>query len=92
MCCLFMVLIMLGPRVALICFWLFNTARFNLAFDNIIWPILGVIFIPWTTLMYIIVSPGGIVGWDWLWLGLMLLADIASYGSNAYGHKKNYKF
>ena len=29
--------------------------------------------------MYIIVAPGGVIGWDWLWLGLMLAADIASY-------------
>jgi hypothetical protein len=30
--------------------------------------------------MYVLVSPGGILGFDWLWLGLMLVADLASYG------------
>jgi len=39
----------------------------------------GLIFIPWTTLMFVLVAPGGIEGWDWMWIGLMLFGDIASY-------------
>jgi len=31
--------------------------------------------------MYMIVAPGGVVGFDWLWLAIALVADIASYGS-----------
>jgi len=30
--------------------------------------------------MYVIVAPGGVNGFDWLWIGLMVAADIASYG------------
>jgi hypothetical protein len=52
-----------------------------------IWPILGIIFLPWTTLMYVIVAPGGVEGFDWLWIGLMLVADIASY-SGGIGRKR----
>ncbi len=33
--------------------------------------------------MYIIVAPGGVVGWDFLWLGLMVAADIATYAAAA---------
>ena len=51
-----------------------------------IWPVLGIVFLPWTTLMYVIVAPGGVVGWDWLRVGLMLAADIASY-VGGYGRK-----
>ena len=29
--------------------------------------------------MYVIVAPGGVFGWDWLWLGIMLLFDILWY-------------
>ena len=32
----------------------------------VIWAILGFIFLPWTTLMYVMVIPGGIVGFDWV--------------------------
>jgi hypothetical protein len=74
----------MGPRAALVFFWLFQTTRFNMAFDSIIWPLLGVIFLPWTTIMYIIVEPGGIIGWDWFWLGLMFMFDILSYGGSYY--------
>jgi hypothetical protein len=36
--------------------------------------LVGAIFPPWTTLAYLIVFPGGVVGQDWLWFGLGLLA------------------
>ena len=37
--------------------------------------------------MYLIVYPGGLVGFDWVWLGLGLLFDILSYSGGAYGNK-----
>jgi hypothetical protein len=86
--CFFLVLLLLGPRVTLIIFWLFQTSRFNMVFDSIIWPLLGVLFLPWTTLMYVIVSPGGFSNWDWFWIGLMLLADILSYVGGKYRYHR----
>lgn len=90
MCCAFLLLVLLGPRIVGVFWWLFQPMRWQAAFaswagGNLwwIWPILGIIFLPWTTLMYVIVAPGGVVGWDWLWLGLMLVADIASYAGGA---------
>jgi hypothetical protein len=38
----------------------------------------GVIFLPWTTLAYLIVFPGGVVRWDWAVLGLGLLIDLVA--------------
>ena len=87
MCCFFTVLVFLGPRFAGSVWWLFQPARWNLAFDTIILPILGIIFLPWTTLMYLLVFPGGLVGFDWLWLGLGLVADIAMHSGGAWGNK-----
>jgi hypothetical protein len=90
MCCFFLALVLLGPRIMGAFWWLFQPTRWNLAFGNWaggtlwwIWPVLGLIFVPWTTIMFVIVAPGGIVGWDWMWLGLMLAADIFSYGGGA---------
>jgi len=80
MCCFFTALLLLGPRFAGMVWWLVNPVRWSQAFDNNwIWPVLGIIFVPWTTLMFLIVFPLGVVGLDWLWLGLGLLADIAWY-------------
>jgi len=92
MCCAFLLLATLGPRIFGAFWWIFQPVRWQAAFNNFpgiywIWAILGIIFLPWTTIMYVIVSPGGVVGWDWLWLGLMLFADIASYGGGA-GRKR----
>jgi len=88
MCCFFLGLVLIGPRIMGAFWWLFQPVRWNLAFSDWpiiwwLWPVLGLIFLPWTTIMYIIVAPGGVTGFDWVWLGLMLAADIVSYGGGA---------
>jgi hypothetical protein len=88
MCCIFTILVLLGPRFAGVIWWIAQPTRWSLAFNSsILWPILGLLFLPWLTLMYVLVAPGGIVGLDWLWLGLALLADIGSYGGGGYGNR-----
>jgi len=83
MCCFFAALFAFGPRLAILVWWLINPVLWQLAFTNIIWGILGFIFLPWTTIFYVLVFPGGIVGFDWIWLGLGVLFDIGSYASSA---------
>jgi len=88
MCCLFTTLVLLGPRVAGAIWWLVQPARWQAAFNGSwLWPLLGLIFVPWLTLMFVIVAPLGIVGFDWVWLGLALVADIASYSGGGYGNR-----
>ena len=87
MCCFFTTLLLFGPRLALVIWWIIDTARFNLAFDTILWPILGIIFLPWTTLMYLIVFPGGVNGFEWVWLGLGVFFDIAWYAGGGFGNR-----
>lgn len=89
MCCFFLVLVFLGPRIAGALWWLFQPLVWQKAFEDWtslwwIWPVLGLVFLPWTTIMYVIVAPGGVVGWDWLWLGLMLAADVMWYAGGGY--------
>ena len=83
MCCFFATLFFFGPRLAFLIYWLIPIGRLRIAatFNTFIWPLLGLIFLPWTTLMYVIVFP--VVSFDWLWLGLALLADISSYAAGA---------
>jgi hypothetical protein len=93
MCCFFTALILLGPRFAAIIWWLIQPARWVgntdlSAFSSIIWPILGIIFVPWTTLMFVILAPGGIEGLiEWGLLILMLVFDIGSYAGGGYGNR-----
>ena len=85
--CFFLTLLLLGPRAILLIWWIVNPVMWAAAFDTFIWPLLGFLFLPWTTIMYVLVFPGGIEGLDWLWLGLGLFADIASYGGSAWGNR-----
>ena len=84
MCCFALALGLLGPRVILFFMWVFGS-RVDHAFDSWIWPLLGFLFLPWTTVMYALTwSPvGGVAGADWILVALGLVADIATYGSRA---------
>ena len=83
MCCFFATLWFLGPRFAFLIFWLIPWGRLKItaAFSTWFWPLLGLIFLPWTMLMYVLVYP--IIGFDWLWLGLAVVADISAYVAGA---------
>jgi len=86
MCCFFASLFFFGPRLAFLIFWLIPYGRLKIAttFNTFLWPLLGLIFLPWTTLAYTIVyGPGGLVGFDWVWLAIAFLADLAGYAGAA---------
>ena len=82
MCCFFLLLASLGPRFAIVAMWLFGN-RVDAAFDSALWPLLGLLLAPWTTLMYLLAwSPaGGVSGAEWLLVGLGVIADIATYAA-----------
>jgi hypothetical protein len=87
MCCIFTTLVLFGPRLGILIWWLFDPIRWNLAFQSFIWPFLGFLFLPWTTIMYVSVGINGLSWFDWIWLAIGLLADISSYGGGAYGNR-----
>jgi hypothetical protein len=87
MCCLWTTLVFLGPRAGILIWWLLNPLRWQATFSSFIWPLLGFLFVPWTTLMYVLVAPGGVIGFDWLWLGLAVVADIGMYAGGGYGNR-----
>ncbi len=79
MCCFITALVLVGPRLGILVWWLFNPVYFTAAFDHFIWGFLGWLLLPWTTLMYVAIYPGGIMGFDWILLGLGVFLDIFSY-------------
>jgi hypothetical protein len=87
MCCIFTLLLLLGPRFANIIWWIAQPARWDLAFSIWLWPVLGIVFAPWTTMMWVLVSPGGVKGIDVLWIGLAIVADIAFWSGGAWGNR-----
>jgi hypothetical protein len=87
--CLFFLLLLFGPRLVGVLWWLFEPLRWDATFGTVLLPILGLVFLPWTTLMYVLVAPGGIGGFDIVWLALAALADVASYaGGGVYGRRR----
>ena len=82
MCCLFLAAFGLGPRIALLLWWLFGD-RVDAAFDSWLWPLLGLLVLPWTTLFYVLMWSvvGGVSGAEWLFVALGVVLDLASYGS-----------
>ena len=92
MCCFVTALILMGPRAGLIVWWLLNRVRFEAAYDRFIWPFLGFLFLPWTTLMYTVAwAPlKGVSGVGWVLVGLGLLADIGSYLCGGWGNRTRF--
>jgi hypothetical protein len=91
MCCLFTTMALLGPRIAIVVWGLAQPTRWELAFSNFVWPLLGFLFLPWTTLMYVMVAPNGVTGIDWLWIVVAVIVDLGSYSGGAYGNRDRIK-
>lgn len=78
--CLLAIGISIAPRLMLILAWIFSE-RWDVVWQgNWFWPLLGILFAPFTTVMYLLSwSPLGIQGWDWMWIGLGVLLDIMKW-------------
>jgi hypothetical protein len=80
MCCLVALLMLVGPRATIIVWWLVGSSRWSQAFDTILIPVLGFILLPWTTLAYVLVFPGGVNDLDIVLLIIAVIVDLGSYG------------
>ncbi|HEY7127675.1 MAG TPA: hypothetical protein VH540_27350 [Ktedonobacterales bacterium] len=77
-------------RLALLYVWIW-TPLVNRAFgSNFIVPLLGIIFLPCTTLAYVLVNtPGvGVTGWGWLWVVLGLVLDLGAHSHSTYKNRR----
>ncbi len=78
--CLLAIGASVAPRLILILAWIFGR-RWDVVWDgNIILPLLGIIALPYTTIMYLLVwSPAGLHGFDWVWLFLGVMLDVMKW-------------
>ena len=87
--CLLAVFAAFFPRLAVLFIWLARPALFEAAIGSVLVALLGIIFLPFTTLMYVLLwSPAGLTGFDWLWLFLALLIDLGGLGASAWGNRE----
>lgn len=84
MCCVLVLLAIVGPRFVLALLWLL-TNYLSRAFDNFLLPFLGFLFLPWTTIAWAIAmnEMGGLNGLGVLVVALGFLVDIGALGGGA---------
>jgi hypothetical protein len=91
MCCLLTIMTFLGPRVAVLVWWLVDWSFWQKAFDTAFWPIIGILFAPWTTLFYMIAFRSGLGisgGWDYLLIVIGILLDLFTYFGGGWRNRK----
>ncbi len=89
-CCLLAVAGSLVPRITLGFLWIF-TNLISDAFDGFILPLAGLIFLPFTTLMYVVAywfSDGNIT-WGWVLIALAVFTDLGNYASGSWGRGRS---
>lgn len=76
--CIAAIIALAMPRVAMVLILIF-TDWFGRAYETVIWPVLGFLFMPYTTLAYMAaqINAGGLKGW---WLALFIVAIIVDAG------------
>ena len=84
MCCFALAATFIGPRFALLVWWIFGD-KVDAAFSSFFWPFLGLLVLPWTTIAYVLAWGPlyGVSGAGWLLVALGVFADLATYSSKA---------
>ncbi len=89
MCCFVTLFLLIGPRFALVCMWLFSD-MVSRAFNNSFFiPLLGIIFLPFTTIFYVIIAQyvglANPLAWALIIAGFII--DISTYGGGWWGNR-----
>jgi len=91
-CCLGVLLLGGAPRIALALWWFMDPARIMATFAGWTttlggltaplwaWPLAGLLLLPWTTIAYVFVGPGGLTTLDIVILVIAFLIDLSAHG------------
>jgi hypothetical protein len=84
--CLLLLVLLFFPRIALICMWFFTTYLQRAFHGNLLFPILGFIFLPLTTVVYAWEIGNGmpIAGINLVWLVIAVVIDLGGLGGGAH--------
>lgn len=88
--CLFVLAALISPRLAFILIWIFSD-RISIAFDNLIVPLLGFLFLPITSVVYVLVYDPiqGVNGLGWFLVVFAFLVDIGAYSGSRFSKRRN---
>ena len=89
MCCFVSLFLLIGPRFALVCMWLFSDMISRAFRGDFIIPILGIILLPYTMIFYVIVAQymGMSNPFAWLLVIVGFIIDISAYGGGWWGNR-----
>ena len=88
--CFIFLFSLIGPRFALGFTWIF-TGFVDRAYDNMLIPTLGFVFLPWTTLMYALVYDGrSVSSIGWFFVALAAFGDVSSVAAARRGQQMQY--
>ena len=78
--CLLALMSAFAPRLVFLIVWIARPAYVDAVFDTFILPLLGLIFLPFTTLMWVLLDapPVGVHGADWIWIVIAVLLDLSN--------------
>jgi hypothetical protein len=87
--CLFALAAASAPRLVLLFTWLFTSLVSRAFHRAFLVSLLGIIFLPFTMLMYVLAWQPvvGLGGWGWFFVIIGLLLDIGSYSGSACGNR-----
>jgi hypothetical protein len=80
----------IAPRIALFAGWYNDPTYWNAVFGSQIWLLAGWLFVPWTTLIYGLVSPNGLTLLNIIFIILGLVTDLAMWGIGGLAGRKEY--
>ena len=81
--CLLALMSAFAPRLVFLIIWIARPSYINAVFDTFILPLLGLIFLPFTTLRWVLLDapPVGVHGFDWVWIGVAAILDLGHYAT-----------
>jgi hypothetical protein len=91
--CLLLLFTLISPRLAMVAIWLLSD-WVDRVFNGWLIPLLGIILLPWTTLLYtigFIVSGDTAAPWGWLGAIIGLFLDIAVHAGSAVKGRERYR-
>ena len=83
---IFTIISLFFARLALLVVWIVTPLVHRAFQGSWLLPLLGILFLPLTTLLYVLIyalSGNGVTGWGWLWVVLAFLFDLGVYSSPA---------
>ena len=88
--CIIALIALITPRLVMVLIWLFSD-WFTRAYESALWPFIGFLFMPYTTLAYMTAMLNNHHQVSGGWLVLLIVAVVVDIGNWGGSHKSAYR-